>query len=71
MGGPCITEDTALGFKALGGLPGPYVKYFMASIGHEGLNALLTGFDTKEATAICTLAYSAGPGEHSVRTPTQ
>ena len=35
----------------------------MASVGHEGLNAMLAGFDTKEATAICTFAYSAGPGE--------
>ncbi|KIL58976.1 hypothetical protein M378DRAFT_169955 [Amanita muscaria Koide BX008] len=66
VGGPCITEDTALGFKALNGLPGPYVKHFMASIGHEGLNALLTGFDTKEATAICTFAYSAGPGTEPI-----
>ncbi|KAK2465887.1 hypothetical protein APHAL10511_001528 [Amanita phalloides] len=62
VGGPCMTEDTALCFKALKGLPGPYIKHFMASIGHEGLNAMLAGFDTKEARAICTFAYSAGPG---------
>jgi inosine triphosphate pyrophosphatase len=62
VNGPCITEDTALCFKALNGLPGPYIKHFMASVGHEGLNAMLTGFDTKEATAICTFAYSSGPG---------
>lgn len=36
----------------------------MTSVGHEGLNAMLAGFDTKEATAICTFAYSTGPGEH-------
>lgn len=36
----------------------------MASVGHEGLNAMLVGFDTKEATALCTFAYSAGPGKH-------
>ena len=34
----------------------------MAAVGHDGLNAMLVGFDTKEATAICTFAYSAGPG---------
>ncbi|KAF5330556.1 hypothetical protein D9619_005317 [Psilocybe cf. subviscida] len=62
LNGPCITEDTALCYKALGGLPGPYIKDFMVRLGHEGLNALLVGFDTKEAEAVCTFAYSAGPG---------
>lgn len=27
-----------------------------------GLNTLLEGFPTKKATALCTFAYSAGPG---------
>ncbi|KAJ7855037.1 inosine triphosphate pyrophosphatase-like protein [Mycena olivaceomarginata] len=62
LGGPCITEDTALCFEALKGLPGPYIKYFLADLGHEGLNALLVGFPTKAAWALCTFAYSAGPG---------
>jgi len=62
IGGPCITEDTALCFKALNGLPGPYIKYFMKELGHAGLNNLLVGFPTKEAWALCTFAYSAGPG---------
>jgi len=47
---------------ALNGLPGPYIKYFMTQIGHEGLNAMLVGFPTKAAEAVCTFAYSAGPG---------
>lgn len=36
IGGPCITEDTALCFKALNGLPGPYIKYFLTELGHDG-----------------------------------
>lgn len=35
--GPCITEDTALCFKALGGLPGPFIKFFLQKVGHEGM----------------------------------
>ncbi|KAF8338491.1 inosine triphosphate pyrophosphatase-like protein [Amanita rubescens] len=66
IGGPCMTEDTALCFKALNGLPGPYIKDFLTSVGHQGLNAMLAGFDTKEATAICTFAYSAGPGTEPI-----
>lgn len=29
--------------------------------GLQGLNNLLVGFQTKEAYALCTFAYSAGP----------
>ena len=36
LGGPCITEDTALCFEALNGLPGPYIKYFLKELGHDG-----------------------------------
>ncbi|KAJ7026704.1 inosine triphosphate pyrophosphatase-like protein [Mycena alexandri] len=66
LGGPCITEDTALCFEALKGLPGPYIKYFLADLGHEGLNSLLVGFPTKAAWALCTFAYSAGPGSDPI-----
>ncbi|KAG8865119.1 hypothetical protein FRB96_000008 [Tulasnella sp. 330] len=62
IGGPCITEDTALCFEALGGLPGPYIKDFLKKLGLPGLNTLLDGFPTRKATALCTFAYSSGPG---------
>lgn len=66
VNGPCITEDTALCFKALNGLPGPYIKWFLAELGHEGLNTMLEGFPTKEATALCTFAYCPGPGQEPI-----
>ncbi|KAK0541592.1 nucleoside triphosphate pyrophosphohydrolase ham1 [Tilletia horrida] len=59
LDGPCITEDTALCFSALKGLPGVYVKDFMKKIGHEGLNNLLATYDDKSAEAVCTFAYCA------------
>lgn len=31
-----------------------------------GLNSMLTGFTDKSATAICTFAYSAGPGSEPI-----
>lgn len=61
--GPCITEDTALCFEALGGLPGPYIKYFLEKLGHKGINDMLVGFESKKAWALCTFAYCAGPGQ--------
>ncbi|KAL1411562.1 nucleoside triphosphate pyrophosphohydrolase ham1 [Vanrija albida] len=66
IGGPCVTEDTALCFDALNGLPGPYIKDFMGAVGHDGLNKLLVGFGNTKATALCTFAYSAGPGAEPV-----
>ncbi|CAG8454535.1 4314_t:CDS:2 [Ambispora leptoticha] len=61
INGSVITEDTALCFNALGGLPGPYIKWFLEKLGHDGLNRMLAGFDDKSAYALCTFAYSRGP----------
>lgn len=36
VGGPVLTEDTCLCFNALQGLPGPYIKWFLDKLGHEG-----------------------------------
>ncbi|PSC67711.1 inosine triphosphate pyrophosphatase [Micractinium conductrix] len=59
---PVMVEDTCLCFNALQGLPGPYIKWFLQKLGHEGLNRLLAGWEDKSAYAQCTFAYSAGPG---------
>lgn len=53
-------EDTGLCFNALKGLPGPYIKWFLDKIGHDGLNKMLIGFEDKSGYAICTFAYSSG-----------
>ncbi|ODQ67034.1 putative inosine triphosphate pyrophosphatase [Nadsonia fulvescens var. elongata DSM 6958] len=63
IGGPVVVEDTALGFAAMGGLPGPYIKWYYETIGNENLPRLLAGFEDKTATATCTFAYCSGPGE--------
>lgn len=34
--GPVLIEDTALEFKALGDMPGPYIKWFLQSMGVDG-----------------------------------
>ncbi|KAI0071831.1 Ham1-like protein [Panus rudis PR-1116 ss-1] len=66
LGGPCITEDTALCYEAFNGLPGPYIKHFLKELGVEGLYKLLAGFPSKKAWALCTFAYSAGPGTEPI-----
>uniref|UniRef100_A0A3Q2Q4G7 Inosine triphosphate pyrophosphatase n=1 Tax=Fundulus heteroclitus TaxID=8078 RepID=A0A3Q2Q4G7_FUNHE len=61
--GPVIVEDTCLCFRALGGLPGPYIKWFLDKLKPEGLYKLLAGFEDKSAWALCTFAFSAGRDE--------
>ncbi|KAJ5320519.1 hypothetical protein PENANT_c033G09990 [Penicillium antarcticum] len=51
INGPALTEDTALEFHALKGLPGPYIKSFMEALGLEGLNKMLDGFEDRTAEA--------------------
>ena len=44
-------EKQIQGYHALKGLPGPYIKWFLQSLGHEGLNKLLAGYEDKSAYA--------------------
>ncbi|KAF2719873.1 inosine triphosphate pyrophosphatase-like protein, partial [Polychaeton citri CBS 116435] len=61
--GPVLVEDTCLCFDAWGELPGPYVKWFLESVGVEKFAQLLAGFEDKSAQAVCTFAYCEGPGK--------
>eukprot|EP00967_Tisochrysis_lutea_P066541 scaffold86684_cov22-Tisochrysis_lutea.AAC.1 len=65
-GGPVFVEDTSLCFNALGGLPGPYIKWFLDKTGHEGLNNLLAAYEDKSAYAHCVFAFCAGPDQNPV-----
>ena len=60
-----VVEDTCLCFNALKGLPGPYVKWFLEKLGHEGLNKMLYGYEDKSGYALCTLAYTTINSENS------
>ena len=55
-----LIEDTSLCFNALGGLPGPYIKWFLDKTGLEGLNKLLLGYEDKSAYAQTIFAYTEG-----------
>jgi len=59
--GPCLVEDTSLKFHALGGMPGPYIKWFQDSLKSEGLYNILAAYEDKSATAVCTLAFCPSP----------
>ena len=49
--GPVLVEDTSLCFNAYGGLPGPYIKYFLKTIKQEGLYKMACAFEDHSAYA--------------------
>src|SRR5258708_8159634 len=51
---PVLVEDTAVTYKALGKLPGPFIKWFLLELGNEGICRLLNSFATREAT-VCVM----------------
>lgn len=55
---PVFVEDQGLYFKSLGGLPGPYIKDFLKSIGPEGLCKILDPFPSRDVIAQTIIAYS-------------
>lgn len=57
---PVLVEDVSLEFNALGGLPGPYIKYFLQSTGNEGLCRMLDGFSDRSAVARCVFGFYDG-----------
>jgi len=56
-GGACVCEDTSLCLHSLGGMPGPFIKFFQKSLGNKGLYDVLDAYPVKTATAVCTLAF--------------
>ncbi|GMT37351.1 hypothetical protein PFISCL1PPCAC_28648, partial [Pristionchus fissidentatus] len=62
-----MVEDTSLCFNALGGLPGPYIKWFLKvrmleKLGPSGLHQMLSGYEDKGAQAVCAMAFTHGKG---------
>ena len=58
---PVFVEDVSLGFEALGGLPGPFVKFFLLEgEGLEQLCRMLDGFESRRAVGECVYAYYDG-----------
>jgi non-canonical purine NTP pyrophosphatase (RdgB/HAM1 family) len=59
---PVVVEDTGLEFKALGNLPGPFIKFFLEQMPEEDICALLNG-KKRNATARCVFGYFDGEKE--------
>lgn len=57
VGKPVLVEDVTAGLDELGGLPGPFIKFFVKQMGHDALYQLR---GESAARAICTIAFYDG-----------
>lgn len=56
-----VVEDTSIGFTALNGFPGPYVKYAHSTLGNEGLLRLMDP-ELERTVIIDSVCGAALPG---------
>lgn len=63
---PVLVEDSGFVVEAWGGLPGAFTKWFMKSVGNEGLLRMLPLDEDRSARAVCAVAV-AGPSLGEVR----
>lgn len=57
---PVIVDDTSLIYEELNGLPGPFIKWFLKSMGNEGLCKLADLTTTRKAIARVGIGYCNG-----------
>ena len=57
---PLVVEDTSLSLSALGGFPGPLVKWLLESVGVEGIARVGKALGDDQAVAACALVYKFG-----------
>ena len=60
-----FTEDTSLCVDAMGGLPGPYIKWFFEKLGHVGMVDMVRGFGkgNNQAEALTIVAATGNVPE--------
>ena len=61
IGSPVIVDDFGFGFKALGGLPGPFTKFFIEpENGAEMMCRMIDGFKDRSASVTSAIGYCDG-----------
>jgi len=53
-----IVEDTSLYLDSMNGLPGPLIKWFLKTIGNEGLVEIANKFENTKASAKTMIGYA-------------
>lgn len=55
--GSILVEDTSFIVPSLGGLPGPFVKFFLKSVGCLGIYTMVEGTGVFEAEVVTTVGF--------------
>lgn len=63
VAGPLVVDDTGLELAALGGFPGPLVKWMLAAVGAAGIVRVASALGESRATARCVLVWRHGARE--------
>jgi non-canonical purine NTP pyrophosphatase (RdgB/HAM1 family) len=61
--GQFIVDDTSLYLDCLNGLPGPLIKWFLQTVGKEGLYKITQAFGDNKARAKAIIGYATGPDD--------
>ena len=64
---PVLVEDVSLIFKGMKQLPGPLIKWFLETLGNDGLCKLLDNLENREAFAEVEFAICDENGVHTFR----
>ena len=60
VGKPVLVEDTGLTFEAWNGLPGALIRWFLTTVGNEGICTMLDGFSNRRAVAESCVGFYDG-----------
>ncbi len=63
-GKPVLVEDTGLEFLAWKGMPGALIKWFMDTVGNEGVLRMMTGETDRRAVAKTAVGFYDGSAVH-------
>ena len=63
---PILVEDSGLAVEAWNGLPGALTKWFLASVGNEGILRMLSSEEDRSARAVCAVAIAFADGSTRV-----
>ena len=63
---PILVEDSGFVIGAWNGLPGALTKWFLASVGNEGILHMLSGEKDRSARAVCAVAIAFADGSARV-----
>ena len=61
---PVFVDDVGFDVNAWNGFPGPFIKFLLEAGGNEMILNMMSGFDNKKVTTICSIEFHDGSQVH-------